>query len=57
MSHFIFKVYEAENSKAFRIELYFSAGAIDCNPSMDLGSSRFYYFKFILEIMDFYFFY
>lgn len=57
MSHFIFKVYEAENSKAFRIELYFSAGAIDCNPSMDLGSSRFYHFKFILEIMAFYFFY
>ena len=40
LTHLIFKVYESEQSKQFRIELFFSGGAISPDPKMDLGTTH-----------------
>ncbi|KAK2962515.1 putative Inositol hexakisphosphate and diphosphoinositol-pentakisphosphate kinase [Blattamonas nauphoetae] len=40
LSHFIFKVYEAEASKTTRVEVFLSAGAITPNPKIDVGQSH-----------------
>ncbi|KAK2951193.1 putative Inositol hexakisphosphate and diphosphoinositol-pentakisphosphate kinase [Blattamonas nauphoetae] len=40
LTHFLFKVYEADASKEYRIELYLSSGAINTNPKLDVGQSH-----------------
>lgn len=40
LTHLLFKVYESEQSKTFRVELFLSAGAIACNPKMDVGQTH-----------------